>query len=158
MKQSSLARWLKFIILGVGLCGLAVYAIVPIFGKSVAEYAGGVYLNYWPMVIFIWLTALPCYGALVLAWRIAGNIGADRSFSMENAGLLKWISVLAAGDAGFFFLGNIVLWLMNLNHPAVVLLSLLVVFAGAAVAVASAALSHLVEKAAVLQEESEGTI
>ena len=35
MKQDKLASWLKFIIIGVGLCGLIVYAlIVPMFGQA----------------------------------------------------------------------------------------------------------------------------
>ena len=42
-----------------------------------------------------------------------------------------------------------------MNHPGVILYSLIVVFAGVAVSVASAALSHLVLKAALLQEESD---
>jgi hypothetical protein len=160
MKQASLAKWLKFIIFGVGICGLIVYALViPMLGQALAAAENGVFDDcYLPWLIFIWVTAIPCYIALVLAWRIAGNIGADRSFSLENARLLKWISILAAADSAFFFLGNLVLWLLNMNHPAIVLFSMLVVFAGVAVAAASAALSHLVVKAADLQEQSDWTI
>ena len=46
----------------------------------------------------------------------------------------------------------------NMSHSGVALFSLLIVFAGVAVAVAAAALSHLVQKAAVLQEQSDLTI
>ena len=45
-----------------------------------------------------------------------------------------------------------------MSHPDVVLASLVIDFVGIAVSVASAGLSHLVEKAAKLQEESELTI
>lgn len=160
MKQESLSKWLKFIILGVGICGLIVYALaVPVLGQSIAAAGNGVFDNcYWPWLIFIWTTGIPCCVALVLAWKIAANIGADMSFSLKNASLLKWISILAAGDAAFFFMGNVILWLLNMNHPSIVLFSLLVVFAGVAVAVASAVLSHLVEKAAALQDQSDWTI
>ena len=81
-----------------------------------------------------------------------------RSFSETNAKLLQWISYLAAADAGFFFVGNIVMLFLSMSHPGITLLSLLVVFAGAAVAAAAAALSHLVKKAAALQEQSDWTI
>ena len=47
---------------------------------------------------------------------------------------------------------------LGMNHPGVVLLSLVAVFAGVAVAIAAAALSHLVAKAADLQAESDLTI
>ena len=47
---------------------------------------------------------------------------------------------------------------LNMNHPGIVIMSLLIVFAGTAIAVAAAALSRLVKKAAALQEQSDLTI
>ena len=159
MEQKALSKWLKIIIIGVGICGLVGYfLVIPSFGQSLAmqypEFSG----RYLPWLIFIWLTAIPCYIALFFGWKIAANIGADRSFSVENANLLKWISWLAAGDSIYFFAGNVALLLLGMSHPGVVLASLLVVFAGVAITVAAAALSHLVRKAAALQEESDLTI
>lgn len=159
MEQKALSKWLKIIIIGVGICGLVGYfLVIPSFGQSLArqypEFSG----RYLPWLIFIWLTAIPCYIALFFGWKIAANIGRDRSFSVENANLLKWISWLAAGDSIYFFAGNVALLLLGMSHPGVVLLSLLVVFAGVAITVAAAALSHLVRKAAALQEESDLTI
>ena len=87
--------------------------------------------------------------------QYTANIGKDRSFSIENARLLKWISGLAAGDAAFFFLGNLLYLLLGWSHPGVMLLSLVAVFVGVAISVAAAALSHLVMKAALQQEERE---
>ena len=159
MEQKALSKWLKIIIVGVGICGLVGYfLIIPAFGQSMVrdypEFSGW----YWPWLIFLWGTGIPCYVALFFGWKIAANIGNDRSFSMENAKLLKWISWLAEGDAIYFFIGNIVLWFAGMNHPGVVLAMFLVVIAGVAIAVAAAALSHLVKKAAVLQGESDLTI
>lgn len=159
MNQKVLSKWLKLIIAGVGVCGIIIYAaVIPALGKAMVykfpEFDS--FLWYW--LIFIWLTAIPCYFALIFAWKIAVNIGEDRSFSLINARLLKWISVLAAGDAAFFFAGNMIYMLLGMNHPSIVLLSLLVEFFGIAISVASAALSHLVMKAAELQEQSDLTI
>ena len=159
MEQKTLSKWLKLILLGMGICGLAVYLmVVPSFGDSLCsqypEFAG----RYWPWLIFIWVSGIPCYAVLVLGWRIAANIGRDASFSLENARFLRSIAVLAALDAAYVFLGNLAMLFLDMSHPGVVLLSLLVVFAGAAVAVAAGALSHLVRKAALLQEENDLTI
>lgn len=160
MKQSTLSKWLKFMIFGIGVCGLVFYLLViPVMGHFVAAMENGIYDHcYWPWLIFIWVTAIPCYITLLFGWKIAGNIGSDNSFCLENATLLKWISYLAVGDALLFFFGNITLLLLNMNHPSVVMLSLVIVFAGFAIAVAAAVLSHLVMKAAVLQEQSDLTI
>ncbi|MBR3475517.1 MAG: DUF2975 domain-containing protein [Oscillospiraceae bacterium] len=160
MRQKALSNWLKFIIVGVGACGLVVYLlVVPMLGQTVAVAEDGVFDHlYWPWLVLIWVTALPIYAALAFGWIIAVNIGKDRSFSVENARLLKWISGLAAGDAAFFFIGNILYLFLDWSHPGVTLMSLIVVFVGVAISVAAAALSHLVMKAALLQEQQELTI
>ena len=159
MEQKSLSKWLKLVLLGVGICGLVVYLVIlPGYGVSLRSQYPEFANRYWPWLIFLWVSGVPCYIALALGWRIAGNIGRDASFSLENARHLRAVSLLAAGDAAYFFLGNVVLLFLNMSHPGVTLLSLLVVFAGAAVAVGAAALSHLVRKAALLQEENDLTI
>ncbi len=159
MEQKALAKWLKLVVLGVGFCGLAVYlGVIPGYGLSLRSLYPEFSNRFWLWLIFIWVSGIPCYAALALGWRIAGNIGRDRSFSMENARFLRAVSLLAALDTAYFFLGNLVLLFLNMSHPGVVLLSLLVVFAGAAAAVAAAALSHLVRKAALLQEENDLTV
>ena len=159
MGQKALARWLKLILCGVGLCGAAVYfGFFPSMGSSLAAYYPEFSDRYWPWLIFLWGSGIPCYLVLGLGFRIARNIGEDRSFSRANAEYLKWIAYLAAGDGVYFFLGNVILWLTDMSHPGMALASLLVVFAGVSVTVAAAVLSHLVQKAADLEEQSELTI
>lgn len=159
MEQKDLSKWLKAILIGVGICGIIVFFfIIPSYGRSLVTLYPEFEYRYMPWLIFLWIMAVPCYIALFFGWKIAANIGNNRSFSFENARLLKWISWLAAGDSAFFFVGNIIMLLTDMSHPGVVLASLLVVFAGVAVTVVAAALSHLVKKAAALQEESDLTI
>ena len=159
MEQKALARWLKIILIGVGICGLVVYgALLPMYGQALLSRYPEFANRFWPWMIFLWVTALPCYAALAAGWQIAANIGKDRSFSGDNARLLQRIAWLAAGDTAFFFLGNVVLMLLSMNHPGVLLASLLICFAGVAVTVAAVCLSHLVHKAADLQEQSDLTI
>ncbi len=159
MRQKSLSKWIKFILIGIVICLLVVFAIlVPSIGKDLADKYPEYGNCYYPWLIFLWITAVPCFVIVVFGWKIADNIGNDKSFSMDNATKLKYISVLAAGDAGFFFLMNMIFVMTNLSHPGVALASLLVVFAGVAISVAAAAMSHLVRKAADLQEQSDFTI
>ncbi|MBQ3379141.1 MAG: DUF2975 domain-containing protein [Clostridia bacterium] len=159
MGQRTLSVLLKVIICLIGVCGLVIYlAVIPMYGNMLVdkypEYAGA----YQPWIIFIWLTAIPCYIDMFLVWRIADNIGRDKSFSRKNAAYLKWISFITAADSLVFFAVNIIFVMAGISHPGVALASLIVVFFGVAVCVISAALSHLVMKAALLQEENELTI
>jgi hypothetical protein len=159
MNQKKLALWLKAIIIGVGICGTIVYfGILPDLGSFMHETYPEFSSWHWPWMIFLWCTSIPCFLVLALGWKIAANIGADRSFSAENARLLQRIAWLAAGDTVFFFTGNVVLLFLSMNHPGILLVSLLICFAGVAVTVAAICLSHLVQKAADLQEQSDLTI
>jgi hypothetical protein len=159
MEQNHLSKWLKLILIGVGICGLIVYAVViPMYGLNLRASYPEFTNRFWPWLIFIWVSGIPCFTVLYFAWEIATNIGKDLSFTEQNASLLKKISVLSVADAGFFFAGNIVLLFLNMSHPSVVIASFVIAFVGVAVAVVSAVLSHLVKKAAALQEQSDWTI
>jgi len=159
MKQKTLEVLLKIIICCVGVGGLVVYFVfLPNFGGLIAKSYPELDYMYWPWLSFLWATGVPCYIGLVYCWRVASNIGKDRSFSEENAHYLARIAWLAGGDGLFFFLGNVVLFLLGMNHPGVALASLVVDFIAVAITVVAAGLSHLVLKAAKLQNQSDLTI
>ena len=159
MAQASFSKWLKWIIGGIAVCGAAMYFyFLPMFGSGIAKDNPELSYCYLPWLIVIWVSAIPCFLILYFGWKIVTEIGRDNSFSMDNSRFLKYISILAFADSGYFFLANIVLLLLNMNHPAIFLATLLVEFAGVAVSVAAAALSHLVQKAADIQKENELTI
>lgn len=159
MNQSSMSKWMKLIIIAVGACGSLVYGwVIPSLGQMLAANNPEFAFCYWPWLIVIWITAVPFYVILAFAWKIAGSVRKSRSFTIQNAKRLKWIAVLAATDAGFFFIMNIVYLFLNMNHPGIVLLSLGVFIIGTAISAISAILSNLVKKAADLQEQSDLTI
>ena len=159
MNQRKLASWLKGIIIAVSLCGLVVYSyVVPFWGEDIVSNMPEFSYCFWPWLIFIWITAIPCYLALFWGWRIATEIGKDNSFSEINAIYLKKIMIAAITDSVVFFAGNITFLFLNMNHPGIVFLSLFVCFAGVVVAVTSAVLSHLVKKAANMKDENESYI
>ena len=159
MKQKSLSNWLKAIIIGMGFIGLVFYGlVVPALGNDLVSHYPEYNDAYYLWIVFLWLTAVPCYIVLYLAWKISANIGKDNSFSKENAVCMKYISMLAAGDSIFFFIGNIVYLVIGFNHPSIVLAALVIVFIGVSIAVAAAVLSHLILKAAQLKEENDLTI
>ena len=159
MKHDVFAKSLKIVIAGVTLIGLAccIY-LIPFCGKYLIErYPEYSYVRL-PWTIFIYVCSVPCFIAMGISWRIADNIGKDNSFSFENAKLFKIFSFLALGDSIFFLIVSVVFLFVGLNHPGILLASMLIVFAGLTVYVCTAALSYLVDKAATLQEDSDLTI
>lgn len=159
MKQKALSKWLKAIIICMAILGLAVcFFALPMIGQSITHAYPEFSYCYFPWLILLWITGIPCFAVLMLGWKIAKNIGIDRSFTHENGRNLKLIAFLAAGDSGFLFIMNIVYILLNMNHPSVLLVGLVIEFVGVAISVVCAALSHLVNMAAELQLQSDLTI
>lgn len=160
MSQKTLSYWLKAVIVVVALLGVWLYGfLVPLIAEAVDYYETSVYF---PVLVFLMGTGVPCFASLVFAWRVASEIGRDNSFSRINAKCMKIISFLALGDVIYFVLGTIimffwhretVLWLFPLA-----MFWMFLIIAGLAISVCSAALSHLILKAAVLREENDLTI
>lgn len=159
MNYKSLAVWIKSVLIGFALCGAVVMVFaVPAIGDSLVNIYPEFAYAYTPWLIFLWIAVAPCYAVLVLGWMIASNIARDEAFSAANAKTLKAIAIFAAVDAVYFLVGNITLLLLNMNHPGIVLVSLVIVFIGFAICVASAALSRLTSRAADIEDENRYTI
>ena len=159
MNQNKLSLYLKVILAVIGVCGLVVYfLILPTCGESLHASFPEFAAWHWPWLIFLWITTIPCYAALFFGWRIACNIGQDKSFSLENARLLQIIAWLVAGVTLYYFIGNVVFLFLNMNHPGIILIALLICAVGVSITIAAVCLSHLVKKAADLQEQSDLTV
>ena len=157
MDQKRLAIWLKAIVIGCGICGLVLFGfILPRFLAYVAEEVPDLPHKSW--TAFMWVLAIPCYAVLVCIWRMANEIARDNSFSMENAKHLKYIALLAGADSALLLAGNLIFIVLGHSIPTLALVSAFVCFVGLAISVGAACLSHLVHKAALLQEENDLTI
>ena len=84
MEQRTLVRWLKILVIFASVCGIAIcVGILPMVGKRMIEVYPEFSYCYHPWLIFLWILAVPCFIALVLAWKIFKNIEEDHSFCME---------------------------------------------------------------------------
>ncbi len=159
MNQKTLSKLLKLAIILIGLIALFGYCVlIPLEGKELIdqypEFSGW----FWPWLIFLCLSAVPFFAVLAIGWIIAGDVGRDRAFTDKNAARFKWIAWLAGGAAAYIFIGNAVLLFLNMNHPGVMLMLLLVSFLCVVAALAAGVVSCHVKKAAALQQQSELTI
>ena len=159
MTQRVLSLWMKVIIILFAVCGIAIFFVaVPFIGndfvKGYPEYA----YCFLPWLVFIDLMAIPCYIVLGYAWRVAQSILKEEAFTKKNSQRLKSVSVLSLVTSIYFFIGNMVFLLLSMNHPTIFVLSCICIFIGVSIAVASAVLSYLVNKASDLQEQSDLTI
>ena len=114
------------------------------------------WLKPWSYVLYP--TSIPIFAAAVFGWLVVDSVGKDKCFTHRNARYLKAISVLAFADAAYFMAGNIVMLFMNMNHPGILFIAMFISFIGATIGIAFAALSHLTEKAALMQDDTDLTI
>ncbi len=159
MKHDLFSKCIKIVIAGTTLIGVVSCAyLIPELARVFQRWYPE--LTYWvlPWLILIYVCAVPCFAAMIVAWKIADNVGKDRSFTMDNSRLFKIFSILALADSAVFGATCLIYWFLGMNHPGLVLLQFFIVFAGLAIFVCMAALSYLVAKAASLQEDSDLTI
>lgn len=159
MEQNKIGAMLKAVVIGFTFIVIVVYTLLfPIIGQDIIyqypEFTGW----FWPWVIFLSITAIPLLIAIFFAWKVVVNISKDNSFCIENAVAFKNIMILAILDTSYFFIGQVALFLFSMNHPAIFLFSIVIVFIGIAVAIVCGALSTLIKKAATLQEDQNLTI
>ncbi len=159
MKQKELSRWLRVVVVvGWIACALLAFPIAPKLAQDAATDIPEVAYLAWPCLAVCWIGLVVVAVALWFGWQIFGDIGRDRSFSRENAKRLRIISYLALADTVLCVLSILMLLLLHALHPGVMLLMLLIAVVGAGITAATAALSHLTLKAAVLQDENDLTI
>ena len=103
MSQKSLSYWLKFVIIIMALCALAVHTAASLM-LTVSE-AEEIDKLRMPWLIFLWASAIPILFAVIVSWKTAANIGIGNAFCMQNAKHLKNIAICSAVDAAWVLIG-----------------------------------------------------
>lgn len=150
---------MKISVIAAAICGLFLCLFaVPSLGRGVIETNPEFSGWFWPWLTFAWLFSLPCFAILVYIWKVAGAVIGDTVFTVKTAKWVKIGAILLLSDTAFLFTGNVLLLLLNMNHPGILLLSIIGAVFAIALALLAAVLSRYLTKAAALQEECEGTL
>ncbi len=157
--NKKLGKTLRFIVfilafLGLGVYGLAVPWALMSFVEAYPEFS----YFFAPWLIFISLTAVPMYAILYFGLKVGKEIENDNSFTKQNVKSLKGVSFCLIIDAVFFFIGNISLWLCNMNFLGVVAAATFLCAFIVCIAAALKILAALVDKAVAMREENESYI
>jgi hypothetical protein len=159
MTSKALGNLMRIAVIAAAVSGLFLCTyVIPSWGRGIIsenpEFSGW----FWPWLVFIWLVTLPCFAVLVFVWKVSGAVMRDTVFTFLTAKWVKAGAVLLLSDAALLFIGNVILLLIGMNHPGILLMSVIGDIFIVALALLAAVLSRYLTKAAVLQEESEGTI
>jgi len=159
MSSRTLGYLMRISVILTAISGLFLSLFVmPSWGESII-YANPEYSRwFWPWLLFSWLVALPCFVILIFVWKVSGAVTQETVFTVLTAKWVKMGAILLLSDALFLFVGNIVMFLFGMNHPGMLLMSIIGVFFAVGLSLLAAVLSRYLTKAAVLQEECAGTI
>ena len=162
MKKKTMTHLLHVVLIVGAVLLIGVFFIgVPMYGKYMATVAAPEFAYaYWPCLIWAWCFAIPIFAAMLPAWRIFSSISApEGAFSRANASCFRWIAKLAFADAVIFPVGMLIVGSMGAGSPGlVVLITPAMIFVCVAVGLVMLVLSHLVDEAASLKEDSDLTI
>ena len=159
MSSKTLCFWVRVADIGVAFCALLITGfLLPVQARAMISESPASAGFVWPWICFLWAVALPFFAILVYVWKVSAAIKEDRVFTMQTAKWVKTGSLLLFADVGLFFLGNAVFAFLEMSGPPIVMMSLILIIFGIALAVCAAVLSRYIAKAAVFQDESEGTI
>ncbi|MDR1158583.1 MAG: DUF2975 domain-containing protein [Oscillospiraceae bacterium] len=158
MSSKTLCAFVRFAAIATAVCGLALCCYVYPFRLSDLigwnPGLGGGYI--W--LVYLWAASAPCFVILVYVWKVSNAIQRDEVFTQKTAKWIKTAATILLADVGFFAVGGFALLLAGLNRPGILFLSLLGCIFGISLALLAAVLARYISKAALLQEEADGTI
>jgi hypothetical protein len=145
--------------IAAAICGLFLCSfVIPSWGGDILAANPELSGWFWPWLIFAWASSVPCFAILFFVWKVSGAVIEETVFTAKTAKWVKTGALLLLSDSAFVFVGNVVLLLLNMNHPGVLLLCVMGDIFAFALGLLAAVLSRYLAKAAALQEESEGTL
>lgn len=155
MKQKELAKWLKLIVIIIALVGIIVFSkLIPDMAYSIGATDPEYGFLYYPVLIYVWISAIPFYYALFLVWKMCDDIQDNQSYSVNNIKRLKRISQLSLLEAIYYGLFPVFLGLFGAGHPGLLVIVVAIILICLAFSIVAAILSHLASKAHELEEEN----
>ena len=151
--------FLKVAIFLIGITVLAMCVfLLPWLANDTAEmYPEFAYLQY-PILIGLYITAIPFFIALYQALKLLNYIGNNNAFSELSVKALKHIKYCAVTISILYVIGIIFLISQNASHPGIVLIGLTIFFTSVVIAVFTAVLQKLLKNALEIKSENDLTV
>ncbi len=151
-----------FLKLAVSVIGIAVLALCILWVPTLADRAVNMYPEFaflkYPVLIFIFITAIPFYIALYYTLRLLNYIENKYAFSDMAVASLKHIKHYAMTEVILYILGLAALSCMKALHPGIVIMGGVIAFAALTVSLFAALLQELLRNALEIKAENDLTV
>ncbi|KNE19162.1 DUF2975 domain-containing protein [Virgibacillus pantothenticus] len=140
--------------IGIVVLGLCIFAL-PSLAKSSAEmFPEFAYLRY-PVLLGLYLTAVPFFYALYQAMKLLHFIDNRMAFSDLAVYTLVRIKYCASMISILYVIGMIFLLTQNALHPSIAIMGLVILFSSIVIMLFSAVLQSLFKNALIMRLENE---
>ncbi|MFS0654772.1 DUF2975 domain-containing protein [Bacillus sp. 179-C3.3 HS] len=151
-----------FLKVAVFLIGITVLALcifmLPWLANDTAEmYPEFAYLQY-PILIGLYITAIPFFIALYQALKLLNYIDHHHAFSELSVMALKYIKYCAVTISILYVIGIIFLMSQNASQPGIAVIGFIIIFTSVVIAVFTAVLQKLLKNALDIKSENDLTI
>lgn len=147
--------FLRGVVIALALIVLAIciFALPPAISSDTTG-------QYRPILIGMYVTALPFFAALYQAMKLLGYIDKQNAFSTLSVIALRRISHCAAVIAGLYAIG--MPWIYHAANvddaPGVIVIGLVMIGASLAIATFAAVLQRLLQSAIAIKSENDLTV
>ncbi|WP_407268482.1 DUF2975 domain-containing protein [Radiobacillus sp. PE A8.2] len=152
-------NFLKVVVFIIGiitLC-LCIFAL-----PSLADYSANMNPEYafleLPVLIGIYITAIPFFLALFQALKLINHIKSKNVFSELAVNSLKQIKNNAISIIVLYVIGMFSLAFLNALHPGIAIIGIVIIFATLVVSVFTAVLQELLKSAIIIKSENDLTV
>ena len=151
-----------FLRVAVYLIGITILALCIFWLPWLANYTGEMfpefsYLQY-PILIGLYLTAIPFFLALSQALKILNYINNNNSFSELSVKSLRYIKYCAVTISILYGIGGIFLMSQSALHPGIVIIGFTIIFTSVIIAVFTAILQKSLKAALDIKTENDLTV
>ncbi|MGF2616151.1 DUF2975 domain-containing protein [Rossellomorea vietnamensis] len=156
-RNSTLYLKIALSIMGLIVLTLCIFWLPWQAGVFAFMYPEFSYLKY-PLLIGLYMTAVPFFFALYQAWKLLNAIDRNQAFSKTAVKRLISIKYCAAAIFLLYLIGEIFIISQNAGNPGIVLMGMIIMFSSIVISIFAALLQKLLKNALMLKEENELTV
>ncbi|WP_391115786.1 DUF2975 domain-containing protein [Psychrobacillus sp. L3] len=158
MKQST-TTFLKGTIFITGIIVLSLFTfLLPGLATDAAEMNPGYTYLRFPVLIGLYITAIPFFLALYHAWTLLNYIESENAFSKLSVMALGHIKSYAILIIILYVIGLFMLMLQNALHPGIAIIGTVIIFSTLVISVFAAVLQELLRSALEIKSENDLTV
>lgn len=144
-------------VIGISILSMCIFFLPWLANQTSEDFPEFSYLHY-PILIGLYVTAIPFFFALYQALRILKYIEDGNAFSLSSVKGLVYIKHSASSIILLYVIGSIFLLSQNALHPGIAIIGFIIIFASAVIALFSAVLQVLLQHALDIKAENDLTV